>query len=61
MKCIIEFEADGLKGQDVSTPLLSLTNLAAVAEMEFRVGDSGDASGLTPDGRELKISWRVEA
>lgn len=61
MKCIIEFEAVDLKGQDLSTPLLSISNVAAVNGMEFGVGDNGKAAGLTPDGRELKISWRVEA
>lgn len=59
MKCIIEFEAVDLKGQDLSTPLMMLMEQAG-SGFEFEEGEAGDVSGLTPDGRELKISWRVE-
>ena len=58
MKCIIEFEAVDLKGQDLSTSLMLLMEQAGSG---FELGECGDVSGLTADGRELKISWRVEA
>jgi hypothetical protein len=60
MKLIIEFEADDLRGQDTSTPVLMLTGVFAGMDSVFESGENGEANGLTPDGRELKISWRVE-
>ena len=58
MKLVIEFEAEGLRGQDISTPLMLLMESCG-SGFEFDLGETGDVSGLTPDGRELRIEWRV--
>ena len=60
MKLILEFEAEALQGRDLSTPLMDLAREGAVSSLEVKDLDAGSVSGLTPDGRELKISWRVE-
>lgn len=61
MKLIIEYEAEGLHVRDVVNPLAHLAYQAAMSTLDVKELDSGTLSGLTPDGRELKISWRVEA
>jgi hypothetical protein len=62
MKLILEFEAEGLLGSDVVTPLTELVREAATSGLEFGVEGElgGEVCGLTPDGRELRIGWRVE-
>ena len=58
LKLTIEFEAADLQGRDLSTPLMMLMQLAGRG-FDLDKGKCGDISGLTPDGRELKISWKA--